>query len=131
MKGKLLALGLVLMLSGLIFSGCGPAKEVKVDASANGRQVELQKGQTLVITLESHPTTGFMWEVVEFDEHILPQMGEAEFRPTFEAEDAPGWETFRFQAMQAGQIALKLVYRQPWEEDVDAKRTFSLNVVVR
>ena len=131
MKGRLLALGLALILSVLFFSGCGPAKEIKLDASANGRQVELRKGQTLVITLESNPTTGFMWEVVELDESILRQMGEAEFQPESEALGAGGTETFRFQAMSPGQAALKLVYHRPWEEDMDPLETFSLQVVVR
>jgi len=129
MKGKLLALGLVIILSALIFTGCGPAKEVKLDANDNGRQIDLQKGQTLVITLESNPTTGFMWEVVELDESILRQMGEAEFQPESEALGAGGTETFRFQAMSPGQAALKLVYHRPWEEDVDPLETFSPQVV--
>jgi len=131
MKGKLLALGLVIILSALIFSGCGPAKEVKLDAAAHGSQVELQKGQTLVITLESNPTTGFRWEVVEIDEPILRQIGEAEFKPESEALGAGGTETFHFEAVNAGQTALELVYHRPWEEDVEPLETFSLQVVVR
>lgn len=131
MKGKLLAMGLVLILSALIFSGCGSAKEVKLDANDNGRQVELQKGQTLVITLESNPTTGYRWEVVEIDESILRQMGEAEFKPESEALGAGGTETFRFEATNAGQMALKLVYHRPWEEGQEPLETFSLQVVVR
>ena len=135
MKGKLLALGLVLILSALIFTGCGPAKEVKLDASANGSQVELQKGQTLVITLKSNPTTGFRWEMVEAEESILRQMGEPEFKVSDPREPPPpgtgGWETWRFEAMSPGQTALELVYHRPWEEDVEPLETFSLQVVVR
>jgi inhibitor of cysteine peptidase len=135
MKGKLLALGLLLLLSALIFSGCGPAGEVKLDASANGSQVELQKGQTLVITLESNPTTGFRWEVVELEESILRQMGEPEYKVSDPREPPPpgagGWETWRFQAVTAGQTALKLVYHRPWEEGEEPLETFSLQVVVR
>lgn len=135
MKGKLSTLGLVLILSALIFSGCGPAREVKVDANANGSQVELKKGQTLVITLESNPSTGYSWEVVELDESILRQMGEPEFKVSDPRQPPPpgagGWETWRFQAVKAGQTALKLVYHRPWEEDVEPLETFSLQVVVR
>lgn len=115
----------------VLAAGCGPAKEVKLDASDNGRQVELQKGQALVITLESNPTTGFMWEVVELEESILRQIGEAEFQSESEAVGAGGTETFRFEAVKAGQMALKLVYHRPWEEDVEPLETFSLQVMVR
>jgi len=135
MQGKLLALGLVLILSALIFSGCWPPKEVKLDASANGSQVELKKGQALVITLESNPSTGYRWEVVELDESILRQMGEPEFKVSDPREPPPpgagGWETWRFEAVSAGQTALELVYRRPWEEGVEPLETFSLQVVVR
>lgn len=131
MKSKLSTLGLMFILSALIFSGCGPAQEVKVDANANGTQVELQKAQTLVITLESNPTTGYSWEVVDLDDSILRQVGEPEFQPESEALGAPGVEILRFEAMKAGQAALKLVYRRPWEEGEEPLETFSLQVVVR
>ncbi len=135
MKSKLSTLGLLLILSALLFSGCGLAKEVKLDAAANGRQVELQKGQTLVITLESNPTTGYRWEVVELEESILRQMGEPEFKVSDSREPPPpgtgGWETWRFEAVKAGQTALELVYHRAWEEGVEPLETFSLQVVVR
>lgn len=128
-------LGLGLILSALILSGCGPAKEVKLDAAANGRQVELQKGQTLVITLESNPSTGYRWEVVESDESILRQMGEPEFKVSDPREPPPpgagGLEIWRFEATNAGQMALELVYHRPWEEGEEPLETFSLHVTVR
>ena len=135
MKSKLSTLGLLLILSALIFSGCGPAKEVKLDAANNGSQVELKKGQILVITLESNPTTGFRWEMVEIDESILRQMGEPEFKVSDPRQPPPpgtgGWEIWRFEAMSAGQAALELVYHRPWEEDVEPLETFFLQVAVR
>lgn len=131
MKNKLSTLGLALILSALIFTGCGPAKEVEVDASANGSQIDLHKGQTLVITLASNPTTGYQWEVIELDESILRQMGEAEFQSESDLPGSGGVEIFRFQAVSAGQAALELVYHRPWEEDEEPLETFSLQVVVR
>jgi hypothetical protein len=40
----------------------------------------VDSGQILVLTLESNPTTGFRWEVVEAKDSVLRQRGEAEFR---------------------------------------------------
>jgi len=131
LKSKLSYLGLVLILSAFIFSGCRPAKEVKLDASANGSQVELQRGQILVISLESNPTTGYQWEVVELDEAFLRQVGEAEFKPESELLGAGGTETFRFEAVSAGKMPLALAYHRLWEEGVEPLETFSLEVVVR
>jgi len=116
-------------------AGCGPSKEIKLDASDNGSQIKLEKGQILVVALESNPSTGYRWTVVEFESPILQQKGEAEFKSSDSKEPPPpgtgGTETFRFEAISAGQMTLELVYHRPWEEKVDPLETFSLQVVVR
>jgi inhibitor of cysteine peptidase len=126
---------LMALLAVLILAiGCG-TKEIKLDANDNGRQIELEKGQILVVTLESNPTTGYRWEVVEPQESILQQKGEAEFKQSDPRNPPPpgtgGTETFRFEAVGAGQMTLKLVYHRPWEEGVDPLETFSLQVTIR
>ena len=68
---------IVMLLTVLILAiGCSTSKLVSVDSSNNGSQVELKKGQTLVFTLESNPTTGYQWEVIECEEFVLQQKGE-------------------------------------------------------
>ncbi len=43
-----------------------PREEVSVDASYDGKEVEITaETGALIITLESNPTTGFEWELVE------------------------------------------------------------------
>jgi len=119
----------------ILAAGCGPSKEIKLDASDNGSQVKLEKGQTLVVALESNPSTGYRWKVIEFESPILLQKGEAEFKSSDSREPPPpgtgGTETFRFEAISAGQMTLELVYHRSWEEKVDPLETFSLQVVVR
>jgi len=125
----------VLLTISLLAIGCGTSKEVKVDASDSGSQVELEKGQTLVITLESNPSTGYRWEVVESEESILEQEGEAEFKSSDTRDPPPpgtgGTETFRFEAKSAGEVTLRLVYHRSWEEGVEPLETFTLQVEVR
>jgi len=127
----------IMALFGLLWAAltamtaCGPAKEVRLGADDDGRQVELEAGQTLAIGLESNPTTGYTWEVAELDEHILRQVGETEFEPESGAIGAGGVETLRFETVSAGQTALRLVYHRPWEKDVEPLATFSVQVVVR
>ena len=58
----------------------GGEETVAVGAAVNGSQVELASGQELEVTLESNPTTGYSWEVVEVDKAVLIQVGDAEFR---------------------------------------------------
>ena len=108
------------------------SKEVYVvDADS---QVPLELGQILVVTLESNPSTGYQWEVVEDPNSILEQIGEAEFKSSDEGDPqmvgAGGWEIFRFKAVSAGQMNLQLVYRRTWETGVEPINTFSVDVVV-
>jgi inhibitor of cysteine peptidase len=114
--------------------GCGSSKEVKLDADDNGSQVQLERGQILVITLESNPSTGYRWEVVESEESIVQQKGEAVFKSSDTRDSPPpgtgGTETFRFEARSAGDVALKLVYHRSWEEGVEPLETFTLQVEV-
>lgn len=148
MKALSVVLSVAVFALGLILSGCGtelpfspdgeesPAGLAKplaqeLNASDNGRTIELEKGQILVISLEANPSTGYMWEVAEGEEHIVQQVGEAEFQQESELLGAPGIETVRFEAMDTGQTTVELVYRRPWEENVDPLKTFSVQVVVR
>ena len=125
-------LGLLLAVS-VAAGGCAPAREVKLGADASGKEIELQKGQVLVVSLEGNPTTGYTWEVQEpLDEQVLRQVGEAEFKAASERIGAPGVLTFRFEAVGAGRTTLQLIYHRPWEEkSAKPLKTFSVQVVVR
>jgi inhibitor of cysteine peptidase len=122
----------VLLLTTIIVAGCGSTGEVRLDMADNGRQIEVEVDQTLVISLESNPTTGFGWELIEFEDPILQSMGEVEFQPSESKEvvGAGGTEIFRIKAVSTGQTTLTLVYRRSWDEGVEPLETFRLNVIV-
>jgi inhibitor of cysteine peptidase len=135
----------VAILLGLLVgvTGCGPVVEstpggtgeVSLGAEDHGRQVQVDSGQVIVLTLESNPSTGYRWEVVDADNAVLQQVGEAEFTIASELDPPPpgtgGVEEFRFEAIGAGETTLKLVYHRPWEEGVEPLETFAVEVVVR
>ena len=112
----------------------GGEETVAVGAAVNGSQVELASGQELEVTLESNPTTGYSWEVVEVDKAVLIQVGDAEFREAPKEDEqmvgVGGTEIFRFEA-STGETSLSLVYHRPWEKDVEPLETFTVQVVVR
>ncbi len=48
-----------------------PREEVSVDASYDGKEVEITaETGALIITLESNPTTGFRWELIELTSQL-------------------------------------------------------------
>jgi inhibitor of cysteine peptidase len=137
---------LVVLLLGMVLAlaGCGPdtdlpagvaSEDVNLSAKDRGGQVEVDVGQVLVLTLESNPTTGYSWQVVEAGDSVLRQTGEPEFKAASELDPpllgAGGVEVFRFEAVGAGETRLELVYQRPWEEGVEPLETFSVQVVVR
>jgi inhibitor of cysteine peptidase len=124
----------IIVMFGLLptaLSACGASNEVKLDAGDDGSQVELNAGQTLVVSLEGNPTTGYTWEAAELDEQVFHQVGETEFKPESGAIGAGGVQTLRFETVNSGQTTLNLVYHRPWEENVEPAETFSIQVVLR
>jgi inhibitor of cysteine peptidase len=124
---------LTLLIALTVATGCSPQQqEVKASIDDNGREMQLKKGQTLVVTLEGNPTTGYSWEVAEpLNEQVLRQVGEAEFKAESDRVGAGGVQILRFEAVNAGKTTLKLVYHRPWEKDVESLETYSTQVVVR
>ena len=127
---KLIKVLILISLLLAALTACGSAKEVNLDADDNGSQVELKTGQTLVISLEGNPTTGYTWEVAEVDEGVLRQVGEMEFEPEDTGDvGVGGVQTLRFETVNSGQTDLELVYHRSWEEEQPLE-TFSVQVVV-
>ena len=105
---------------------------MQLTAADNGSEIELKKGQALAITLEANPTTGYTWDVVEpRDEQVLWQVGEIEFKPESDLIGAGGVQIIRFEVVNAGRTALKLIYYRPWETDVEPLKTFAIQVLAR
>lgn len=130
-------LGAVLMVA---LAGCKPAAgedvpaEVLVEKDANGTTVTLDVDQVLAIRLESNPTTGYGWQVIEVDESILQAEGGPEMIEPTQATPmlgAGGWQVFRYRAKASGETVMKLGYARPFEPDVAPIETFTLTVKVR
>jgi inhibitor of cysteine peptidase len=131
-KSSFIAL-LTLLAALVLTTGCSPQQqEIKATMDDAGREMQLKKGQTLLVTLEGNPTTGYSWEVAEpLDEQVLRLTGEPEFKAESDLVGAGGVQILRFEAVNTGTMTLKLVYHRPWEKDVDPLETYSLQVVVR
>jgi len=125
----LVAVLALLVMAGI--SGCSAQSVLALEGDDDGREITLQKGQNLTIKLEGNPTTGYSWEIVETEGAILQQVGEPEFEAESDLLGAPGTQTLRFEAVETGQMELKLVYQRPWETDVEPVETFTVQVTVQ
>lgn len=89
-------------------------------------QAELNK--SFNITLDSNPTTGYIW-TVDFN-HKMLKGGEKSYnadRP--EAMGSSGQQVFTFTPIQEGETEISAVYKRPWEGSVAEERTFRVKCI--
>ncbi len=94
-----------------------------------GVVVTMKVGQTLEVTLEGNPSTGYEWTVAAPAGTALEQVGEAEFKSQSTLTGAPGTYLFRFKAKAKGETELKFEYKRSWETTPqDEKLSFKVSV---
>lgn len=117
----------------LAAAGCGSSGDpavVQLTEADDGSTISMDVGETLVVTLESNPSTGYVWDVVDPLPVQLEPAGEPELLPA-EDEDlvgAPGSQEFTFDVVAGGSGRLRLVYVRPWEDEVEPAETFEVTV---
>ncbi len=118
---------LILMTTGCTSNG----HETKmIGTSDAGKTIGLNVGDTLEVTLEGNPTTGYNWEATSLDTSILKQVGEPAFTPSSTAIGSGGQVTLRFEAVGSGQTTLHLDYHRSFEPGVAPLQTFEVTVQV-
>jgi len=65
---------------------------------------------------------------------VLQQVGEIEYKSDHNPKDMAGvggMQTIRFDVVDAGKTALKMVYIRPWEKNETPAEIFAIDVVAR
>jgi len=112
----------------------GEAEQIDLDASYDGREIEVTAGDLLVITLESNPTTGFGWQLSEpLDEGLLVLI-ENRYEPGENVGlgmvGTGGSEVWTFKALATGETKISMEYSRPWEGGEKAVQTFEITVTI-
>lgn len=95
---------------------CAGSRGLSVDD--DGTRVSLAPGDEIQVTLEGNATTGFSWELIEYDPAVIAPLGE----PTYEESDgeqvgAGGTWTWTLRAAAAGDSPVRFVYHRTWEDE--------------
>jgi inhibitor of cysteine peptidase len=106
---------------------------LNLSAKDNGGTFVIQTGGTIVLKLESNPSTGYSWEMNDPDPEasLLEQVGE----PIFKSDNpdlagAGGTMTFTFKAADPGNMTVSLAYMPPAADEAPTM-TFQFDLTVK
>jgi inhibitor of cysteine peptidase len=122
-------LGLIIMTA-LVLTACS-GKTIKINADDNGGTVEMKKGETLILSINGNPTTGYTWEVESVDQNVLQSAGKPDYKSDSMLVGSGGTYKFKFTAASAGVTPLKLKYWRTFEPDNPPVETFEVKIVVK
>jgi len=106
--------------------------KVEVTAAEAGKAVRAAVGNLILINLQSNPSTGYNWELRDFDydvadfyksETVAADSGNVLF-------GAPTKTIVTLQAVKPGSQDIKLVYRRLWEPPEQVAETFEFRLLV-
>ena len=107
------------------------SKTISIGAGDAGNTITLNQGESLVVTLDGNPTTGYNWLMQTMDPAILKQVGEPAYTPENDQPGASGKITIAFQAVKTGQAKLVLSYMRSFEKETAPQNIFEVLVVVK
>ncbi|MCR4428406.1 MAG: protease inhibitor I42 family protein [Caldiserica bacterium] len=107
------------------------ADPLKLGKDFSGKTLYVSRDfQVFSVVLEGNPTTGYSWEVKDFDQSLVQLLGE----PTYTTQTstnivgAGGDFTFNFLTQgKSGELTLEFIYLRPWES-VPPIEEFTLKV---
>ena len=94
------------------------------------RNVSFAVPDTLSVTLDANPTTGYEWSGnATISSPAVTQASYGYIAPTTDVVGAPGKSVWVFDAEQTGNATISLSYARPWES-VPPTWTLTINVTV-
>ena len=99
-------------------------KKHHINEDSDSKTIQVAQGDTIELTLEESPTTGYRWEISEMDAQQI-QLTDQHYTPHKEAgQGGGGIRTYHLKVLDKGPGQIALENRQRWEGDV--YKTFSI-----
>lgn len=125
-------IALAVLITALALGGCKTTGNTLTEKN-NGDSINLKVEDTVIIRLESNPTTGYSWILNENTDTSIVSMVDSEYIQSAEDEElvgAGGHEVLTFKAVSKGKTSIVLNYERPWEEAEEPLETFEINISV-
>jgi inhibitor of cysteine peptidase len=97
------------------------------------KEITLNNGDQVIVTLISNATTGFSWNenAAIADISIMQQLKHDNIAADSSKLGAAGAEKWTFKAQKAGTTTIHLEYSRPWEGGEKSVWTFDLTITVK
>ncbi len=104
---------------------------MQIDHSHHNKDLQIRVGDTLQISLDEIPTTGYIWVLVTDQPNFLSLLSDDFVHPS--PTDRPlagagGKRQFVYKALQKGEGFLSYVKRRPWEGGEISDERFTISV---
>jgi len=122
MKSLIQSIFILLFFSSFCFAQ--EQKEVK--------EIETYVGQSFTITLESNPTTGYMWQFAKpLDKNLLELIRSSHSVNNRKLVGSPGKQLWSINALKAGKTVIFFKYMRPWEKDKPPVKEESFVIIIK
>jgi inhibitor of cysteine peptidase len=109
-------------------------KSLSLTDADNGKTVTLTKGQSLLVKLQSNPTTGYKWSVTSTDRTFGYPASESFLKNGDGPVGSGGLQRLTWKTNSpldmVGTHKVKLEYKRSWETNVAAAKTFTFTVKI-
>jgi predicted secreted protein len=110
---KLIAIiGLFSLTSCAIFNG---PSTMNLDNKSNGKKIEANIGDTVVIRLKGNATTGYSWILQKYNEKLIKFIDMQYETENSNLMGAGGAWVAKFKVIKAGSSKIIFDYKRPWE----------------
>ena len=119
------------LLSVLLISGMSASSLTLTEKDAD-KEVTMNRGDLLTVSLPANPTTGYSWGVLMTPEGLLSEK-ESRYQSSDQMGNlmgSGGVTIWRFRAVKSGSTQLSFSYVRPWEKGIAPARVLKWSVLV-
>lgn len=128
-ENKSIAAVIMTIIVFFIFSGIPLyAYNISLTETDNQRDIKMKVKDSLDISLEGNPTTGYVWEKIEENDTAIYVLEESKYVRNKPLLGSGGKFVFTFQIIAAGKSRLRLIYHRPFEKNILPANSFEVNI---
>jgi len=94
----------------------------------NHAEVKVRVAEEFEISLESVPTTGYVWEA-KFDGEMMRLKDRSFLASQPGAIGGGGKEIFTFVPLQTGETEVAMIRKRSWEREAAEERTYIIKII--